>query len=256
MRRRSSGGDLFDFGDRDGAGPDARACSTRWAWPSHDGRLYVADTYNHKIKVVDPPAGASATLAGDGRAGPDGRQRRRFYEPGGLAAAAGRLYVADTNNHALRIVELETGRVATLALPGLKLPIFEGTGRVGHEAVELEAQTVEPGAATLSIAVELPPECQLTEDAPSAVTVMTHDRQVFSLGGERERSFKVPRFPLEVPVTLREGRGLIEVDYAVYYCTRGDRGQCFLKEARVTLPVKVRAGAGRRALATRFKVAS
>jgi hypothetical protein len=52
------------------------------------------------------------TLAGTGEAGlADGtRASSRFYEPGGIAAANGALYVADTNNHVIRRIALDAGR--------------------------------------------------------------------------------------------------------------------------------------------------
>jgi hypothetical protein len=47
----------------------------------------------------------------------------RFNEPGGVWAAGGKLYVADTNNHAIRVMELATPhRVTTLELRGLTPP--------------------------------------------------------------------------------------------------------------------------------------
>ena len=43
-----------------------------------------------------------------------------FNEPGGISAAGGKLYVADTNNHAIRVVELAAPyRVSTLEIEGL-----------------------------------------------------------------------------------------------------------------------------------------
>jgi hypothetical protein len=60
------------------------------------------------------------TFAGSGEAGSrDGpATEAQFSEPSGLAAAEGRLYVADTNNHAVRVCELATGAVTTLSLDG------------------------------------------------------------------------------------------------------------------------------------------
>ena len=37
-------------------------------------------------------------------------------EPGGLSIAAGRLYVADTNNHVVHVVDLATRQVSTLVV--------------------------------------------------------------------------------------------------------------------------------------------
>lgn len=118
-----SGGDLFEFGDRDGAGDRARLQHPLGV-AVHDGRVFIADTYNHKIKVLDPASGQVTTLAGTGVAGhADGAaERAQFNEPGGLSAAGGRLFVADTNNHAIRSIDLATGHVDTVVIEGLAPP--------------------------------------------------------------------------------------------------------------------------------------
>ena len=112
-----AGGDLFEFGDRDGRGDDVRLQHPLGvAWLGD--RLYIADTYNHKIKVLDPASRTVMTLAGSGESGhADGTfATAKFYEPGGISATEGRLYVADTNNHAIRVIDLEAGEVSTLLL--------------------------------------------------------------------------------------------------------------------------------------------
>jgi NHL repeat len=43
----------------------------------------------------------------------------RFWEPSGLSLAGRRLYVADTNNHAVRLVDLDSGTVRTLEITGM-----------------------------------------------------------------------------------------------------------------------------------------
>ena len=42
-----------------------------------------------------------------------------FYEPGCVSVANGKLYVADTNHHAIRVADLATGEVTTLEVKGL-----------------------------------------------------------------------------------------------------------------------------------------
>ena len=111
---------LFEFGDVDG--DDFRV---RMQHPigitSHDGVLYVADTYNHKIKRVLPKTRSAFTVAGTGSPGhADGSfAQARFSEPSGLSIANGTMYIADTNNHAIRVANMETSEVATLELTGL-----------------------------------------------------------------------------------------------------------------------------------------
>ncbi len=97
---------LFEFGDQDGKGGHVRL-QHPYAVAAHEGALYVADTYNNKIKRLSPD-GRSETFAGTGEEGlRDGEAVEAcFDEPQGLAVAGGALYVADTNNHALRAVDL------------------------------------------------------------------------------------------------------------------------------------------------------
>ena len=118
-----AGGDLFEFGDADGAGDRVRLQHPLGV-AVHDGRVFIADTYNHKIKVLDPASGRVTTFAGTGEAGHvDGpAERAQFYEPGGLSASDGMLFVADTNNHAIRRIDLATGQVDTVTVDGLAPP--------------------------------------------------------------------------------------------------------------------------------------
>jgi DNA-binding beta-propeller fold protein YncE len=104
---------LFVFGDEDGEG-DAVRLQHALGVVYQDGKLYVADTYNSKLKVLDPATKKCSTFLGGG-AGAD----RMFNEPAGLSVANGKLYVADTNAHRIRVVELATKQVTTLTLQGV-----------------------------------------------------------------------------------------------------------------------------------------
>lgn len=111
---------LFDYGDRDGTGEGVRLQHPLGVCYA-EGLLLVADTYNHKVKRLHPSTRACTTWLGSGQPSlADGRGREAcFNEPGGLSIAGDRLYIADTNNHAVRVAHLATGEVATLALRGL-----------------------------------------------------------------------------------------------------------------------------------------
>jgi DNA-binding beta-propeller fold protein YncE len=112
-----AGGDLFDFGDKDGTG-DAARFQHPLGIAHHAGQIYIADTYNHRIKRLDPRTRLVSTFAGTGRPGhQDGpAATAQFYEPAGLTVAGDHLYVADTNNHAIRAIDLRTNQVGTLTL--------------------------------------------------------------------------------------------------------------------------------------------
>ncbi|MGJ3253250.1 MAG: hypothetical protein ACFE0J_19275 [Elainellaceae cyanobacterium] len=116
-------GQLFEFGDRDGIGSHVRLQHCL-GLAYGAGYLWLADTYNHKIKRVHPVTGDCQTLCGMSKAGfRDGiGLDAAFSEPSGLSYADHHLYVADTNNHAIRMIDLDTLKVTTLHSPTLCSP--------------------------------------------------------------------------------------------------------------------------------------
>ena len=83
-----------------------------------DGKIYIADTYNHKIKMLDIATGRVTTILGSGKFGFRNSTGldSQVYEPGDISLGLGSLFVADTNNHLVRIMNLETCEVKTLEL--------------------------------------------------------------------------------------------------------------------------------------------
>jgi len=82
-----------------------------------DGVVYVADTGNHRIRVIE--GGQVRTLAGSGEPGFENGDvsTAKFLSPGGLTVGRdGAVYVADTGNHCVRVIR--EGRVTGLAGTG------------------------------------------------------------------------------------------------------------------------------------------
>lgn len=117
---RPDGRRLFTFGDQDGP-PQTALLQHALGVTYHDGSLYVADTYNDKIKQVKTATGAVTTLklSADPPL-PEGTGL--FDEPAGIAYAAGQLFVADTNQHQIQVIDLRDGSVRPLPLEGLRPP--------------------------------------------------------------------------------------------------------------------------------------
>ena len=131
----------------DGAGADARFNSPTGLLNDGAGTLYVVDADNHVVRSIALATGTVSTFAGAKSAGAaDGpADQARFFAPQGLATDGDNVYVADTNNHVIRMITLATGDVTTLA---------GGAGQSGHadgsftdarfnqpEGVALDAQT-------------------------------------------------------------------------------------------------------------------
>jgi len=113
MVRTIVGAGLFEFGDTNGQGKQVRL-QHALAAIHHQGKLYVADTYNSKIKLIDPVQGTCTTFLGDAEG--------TFDEPSGLSIAAGKMYVADTNAHRIRVIDLESKDITTVELKGVNPP--------------------------------------------------------------------------------------------------------------------------------------
>jgi len=146
VRRVDSGGTISTLvgggaqgGDGDG-GP-AADCELAWEAGSNpepsggvavaDGRLYIADTLSHRIRVVDLGTGVIDTFAGTGEAGYSGdggpALEATFNAPRDLELGPdGSLYVADTDNHVIRAIDLASGAVRTVV----------GTGAPGRDATD------------------------------------------------------------------------------------------------------------------------
>jgi sugar lactone lactonase YvrE len=111
--------------------PSAMAVDSR-------GTLYIADTFNHRIRRVDPETGVISTLAGNGTrrfSGDNGpADKAALNEPVALALdeRAGRLYIADLANYRVRAVELATRRILTYAGSGGS--DYDGDGQPAIEA--------------------------------------------------------------------------------------------------------------------------
>ena len=89
------------------------------------GNLYIADTRNHRIRKVDVATGIITTVAGTGVPGYSGDQLPalglQLSMPTALAAdSAGNLYIADSNNHRIRKLDVSSGMLTTIAGNGVQ----------------------------------------------------------------------------------------------------------------------------------------
>lgn len=117
-------------------GPGARARVTNPAGLATDGlTLYIADSGNHRVRAVNLRDGTIETVAGSGTPafGGDGGAATQAQLRMPLAVAAspdGRtLFIADTQNHRIRAVDLLAGTIST----------FAGTGETDYNGDLLEA---------------------------------------------------------------------------------------------------------------------
>jgi thiol-disulfide isomerase/thioredoxin len=237
---------LFIFGDEDGTADVARLQHCLGV-AFHDGKVYVADTYNNKIKTIDPQTTRCETLLGDKKPGREDKPPR-FDEPAGMCVAGDLLYVADTNNHSIRIVDLKTKGVRTLALSGVSAPATPRAAKptFPNAATTMIPETLIPrdGDLTLAVKLTLPEGFKLNELAPC--------RYLVEGGGgfEQEGTIEDAKdgITIKVPAAKLAPGSSVRLSLAYFVCKEGSKAVCQMKSHVWEIAVKPSADAKERTI--------
>jgi thiol-disulfide isomerase/thioredoxin len=251
------GGDLFDFGDVDGEGDEVRLQHPLGV-VAVDDKIFIADTYNHKLKTLDPKARVVKTFAGTGKPGQADRAAPSFYEPGGLSVANGKLFVADTNNHAIRVVDLKTKQTSTLNLKGLQPPASNAMAVAGDadpnaEEIKVPKQQVRGNAkGELVVNVELPAGYHLNPAAPQRYRIQVEGGSEYfgffstTKAGATGHADAVSatakdlKLPLRIPFqAFKAGAAGVRAQVTLFYCREDNTGECRIKTLVWRVPVEV-----------------
>nr|XP_054765448.1 NHL repeat-containing protein 2-like isoform X2 [Lytechinus pictus] len=242
---------LFAFGDEDGKGIEAKLQHPLGVAWNHSKSLFIADSYNHKIKLIhDVSNRYCSSYAGTGEPGLGEEtdiSKAQFNEPGGLVVSPqGYLYIADTNNHAIRCIDIATSTITTLkvVLPSItsvdskpsastvvksKLPKNATPRAVDGVSVGLE------GSVALSLNVSLPSGSYLTEGAPSAWQIFIPENQpVMAMTNLGHLSDPLPSFSWTPSVDAQMSLTL-QVESVIYYCLPS--GVCCRQAFGFSVPV-------------------
>lgn len=229
---------LFDFGDADGA-PAVALLEHPQGIAHTGGTLYVADTYNHKLRTVNPATGEVALVAGDDAGFLDGvGVDARMNEPAGVSIAGDRIYVADTGNHVVRVVSLADRAVSTVGLSNLAVAAQGIDARTLK--VQLPAQTVSSNASALVIRISTPDGFNLNSLAPSMLALGSSNAPTLVPSEVSvEWSSDEPSVELTLPISVGEGEAILTAEGPVYYCRKGSEAICLIEEVDIALPVTV-----------------
>ncbi len=242
------GGRLFAFGDVDGQGEEVRLQHALGV-VFHDEVLYIADTYNNKIKMIDPRSATSQTLVGTRKPGA-GDSPPQFDEPAGISYAAGKLFVADTNNHLIRTIDLDNeNRVATLEIKGLeppappkvdKKPSFPGAAK---ETVGPTSVRPTDGKIRVQVDLTLPEGYKINTAAPLRYLVETTTPEGpvsrESVGTLVDAPQRAAKFEFDLPITKNQGSDKLRISLAYYYCQEGAEGICKAGSVVWSVPVAI-----------------
>ena len=186
---------LFDWGTQDGPGAEARLQHPLGITAAPDGTLYIADTFNSRLRRWQNGTLTTLPIAG-------------LHEPGGLCLLPdGRLAVADTNHHRIALVDPANDAVETLRL------LMEG-----EESETQASRTLAAGATVrLSLALDLAgDELDPSNGPPVRVSVSADPPSLLAAG---PRVWALDALPAEVELrTGAIGEGTLHVDLRAASC--------------------------------------
>ncbi len=213
---------LFDFGDIDGDAEDARFQHPLGIVYTNT-QIFLADTYNNKIKIIDPVRRISKTFAGTGDEGKeDGNLNNcTFDEPGGIAHAYGKLYVADTNNDLIRVIDIMSGEVSTLKLKGMEKLQPKST----FSKDRFDGKTEKIDNINLSFLKEIKLHLKLPEGHKINPLAQSQIK-FFTENGSINFTKDITSNNMEIKLDDLNNIPKLFAEMVVYFCKEGNEGLC------------------------------
>jgi thiol-disulfide isomerase/thioredoxin len=229
---------LFDFGFRDGKRGEGQLQHPLGLWADDSG-IYISDTYNHSIRKYDPKSLKLETIAGNGKKGfKDGELAiASFYEPGDIIRIQGLFYIADTNNHQIRILDPVKNKVTTLMIyfPEPKQRVDEKSLDVAEAPSARQPEKFLPrlkkvdnlllkSGNSVTFEIQVSPDWEINKRAPSWLSIY----EKLPAGQYRLlKAYKqsdLAKLKITFP-TLKAG-GNYRIQGTFYYCKEGVGALC------------------------------
>ena len=163
-----------------------------------------------------------------------------FDEPGGISYAEGILYVADTNNHVIRLIDLEEGLVDTLDFANPEALVIDaaavtllGGNLADNEVIELDLQLLAPGEGRIRLSLFLPENYTINPLINSQIEIRS-DEGLIASGVVADAADGLP-------FDIGPGKGTLYADLTLYYCRKGAEALCFIEDLNWVIPYEASA---------------
>ncbi|MBX9685082.1 MAG: redoxin domain-containing protein [Candidatus Obscuribacterales bacterium] len=226
---------LFSFGDQDGSGNEVRL-QHPLGLASYKNMLLIADSYNHKIKIADPEAKSVRTISGTGKAGNSCGADAEYSEPGGLSSFANLLFIADTNNHCIKVMNLESPddlKELELSPDKQSMPYLPNCSTVDMKEISLS----DTGQFECKLKIKesckyhLNPEMDICLYLDSEQNSMSFENakelRISSQGDFKFKLFRQNAVPKKISM---------ELALSLYYCADEGSSACFVKSYLFKIP--------------------
>ena len=242
------GQSLFAFGNVDGVGNRARF-QHPLGIAIFDDSLFVADSYNHALRKIELKSEKVSTFAGSGAPG-TAIEPLQLSEPGGLSVSGSSLYIADTNNHRIVVMDLNTKQSRVFEVAGLTPPTPPKpvASADTSDAIDTEAKSFAPGEKlAVRIALAIPDGYKLNDLAPVTWEIFTDGAQpIFPMATLSQRDEAVVadgHATFDMPMTGESGTATMYIRVGYGYCGTEENALCRLATATWRVPVMIAADA-------------
>ena len=237
------GRSLFEFGDIDGVGDEARL-QHPIGLAYYDNQLMVTDTYNHKLKHIDLKTRECTTWLGTGTRGAE-LDPVQLSEPAGLTVVGDTLFIADTNNHRILKSNLKTKATSEFVVEGLTPPappkVMPTDDAAGVPVAAVAATMVSGNQLQVTVDFDLPHEFKLNQLAPVGYRLLADESQTVvdsaAIGPKKRAESDGKSASFVIPLTGKSGQVDLEIQLTFQYCSDGKGGVCRFATQRWKLPL-------------------
>ncbi len=219
---------LFDFGFIDGKKGKALMQHPLGIFADESG-IYIADTYNHSIRRYDQVFKHLKNFSGDGVRGEiqDTLSTSRYNEPADLLKVGNNIYIADTNNHAIRVIDIKNNEV--YSLPIIPMDIEEDKKEEYQEELPNMLrlpQSIIKSQSVFKVIMNIKSGWKINPDAPSWINLYEIDGTEFINTLHFEKKNIEPGV-IAIP-PLPEGKDY-KIQGTIYYCEKKPDASCLIQ---------------------------
>ncbi len=240
------GNKAMNYGDTDGDQNIARLQFPKGIF-AKDDQVFIADTLNNKIKVFDLKKKTLKTLAGTGQKGSKNGNfsESTFNEPSNLYVYNSEVFVSDTNNNCIRVLDLKKGDVSTFYISASPEFIIENKKKITplKETFPHKSIIISPEILSLKLKLNISKKYIWDPNASFYFKITSSNPETLNFGKNDIRYFE--NFTGETifyPTEFKEGNTDITIDSIIYFCDRENQSLCYYKKFKITSIIKLTFG--------------
>ena len=236
---------LFESGDIDGKYPEASLQFPVGIF-QNERKIFIADTLNHKIKSYDIDTKELKTLAGTDTSGflNSNANESSFNEPSSIAKQNHLIYIADTNNHSIRILDLKTNTVKSFDFE-LSEKLFINRNQISKkfqgELISVPDMNIHPDSTEIKVHFELEPGFKWKSDSPFFSQNLSMNESNVLVIFPKEEIIRNPILPKIIKIKPISGKADLFFNSILFYSEAGSNSLSLIKKISVKVPVNVSA---------------